>query len=486
MPIKRLYLDRNAARKFGVIAHWPFSDPKQSPMDVVAGVLVSSFNGATKYGQSNKAGAMAFSSTASGGFLRAATETKLGVSGKISVSFWSYQSSLNASGAVIVCRGSPVLLDINYEVFFNSSGNLVFQFQAGGSYQSATSTATDSTGKWYHHTIVVDESASTKIRFYRNGILASTPTYPAASLTNTGTREFVIGNLNYNGSPFGIIGRLRDLSIHNIALTAAQVATMYSRDDWLIKARRIPAFASVSGANTVAPSSGAITYTGNAPTISQGTAHAVAPSAGAIVYTGNVPTVTAGVTHTVSPSTGSVTYTGNTPAVSQPRTVAPSSGAVTYTGNTPTVVQTGPQTVAPSSGTIVITGNIPTVSNGAQSPILGGANPWARWVKDRRKIEAELRKARDDELDAVLREIEAEAPAVVAKVRRAAKAPESTRPAGLATAMANDASIIDYDAIRNRYTRQIARAIERVVDAEFKRARDQDNDAALMLLLLAA
>ena len=95
--------------------------------------------------------------------------------------------------------------------------------------------------------------------------------------------------------------------------------------------------------NEVNPSSGALRFTGYAPTIARTTNQWVAPTTGAFRFTGYAPTIE---------RTGSIE-------------VIPQSGALRFTGYMPVVVVSagGNQTIEPASGALRFTGYAPTVEN---------------------------------------------------------------------------------------------------------------------------
>ncbi len=127
-----------------------------------------------------------------------------------------------------------------------------------------------------------------------------------------------------------------------------------------------------SGGTTVAPSKGALTFTGKQPSIAQTANQTIAPAKGALVLTGKQPTVSQGANQTVAPSKGAITFTGKQPTVTQTanQTVAPSKGALTFTGKQPTVSQDSGTVVAPSKGTLTFQGGIPSITQTANQIIV--------------------------------------------------------------------------------------------------------------------
>ena len=173
-------------------------------------------------------------------------------------------------------------------------------------------------------------------------------------------------------------GLLDELTIFNGAFTDADAAR-YFDDPWqgITDAKPRIFAVSVAGSVSVAPSTGAVTITGPAPTIGQ--PQTVAPSTGAVAFTGFAPSVVQA--QNIGPSTGAIAFSGFSPSIAQPQSVAPGVGAITFTGFAPSVTQiqgispaavavlisgfapaiSQPQTVAPAAGAFAVTGFAPSI-----------------------------------------------------------------------------------------------------------------------------
>lgn len=114
---------------------------------------------------------------------------------------------------------------------------------------------------------------------------------------------------------------------------------------------------------SVSPGTGAITYTGIAPTASSTSNTFASPGTGEIVYTGIAPTAFSSDNQSAEPGTGAIAYTGQAPTVSitENQVAAPGTGQIAYDGQAPTIDITEHQFAAPGTGQISITGIAPTV-----------------------------------------------------------------------------------------------------------------------------
>jgi hypothetical protein len=116
--------------------------------------------------------------------------------------------------------------------------------------------------------------------------------------------------------------------------------------------------AGVGGGVTVAPTSGAVNFTGQAPSLTIPVT--LAPITRSVQFSGQTPTIT--IPLTVAPSSGSVAFSGQTPTLTIPVGIAPSSGTVAFAGQAPTL--SIPLAITPTGGTISFTGGTPVLDLG--------------------------------------------------------------------------------------------------------------------------
>jgi len=113
--------------------------------------------------------------------------------------------------------------------------------------------------------------------------------------------------------------------------------------------------ASSGTTTTLAPTVGAVSYSGNASSLS----FALAPSVGAVTYAGNTPALA----KMLSPSSGSVTYDGYAPNVMNSFVLVPSTGSMTFSGEAPALTFD----LLPTEGMLIYGGNAPSLGGLATS-----------------------------------------------------------------------------------------------------------------------
>lgn len=114
----------------------------------------------------------------------------------------------------------------------------------------------------------------------------------------------------------------------------------------------------------VAPGTGALAISGNAPGVTRTAHQSLTPATGALALAGHAPSVAQSDHRTVATGTGALVITGHAPGVTQSAagTVTPGTGQLTITGHAPAVGQTTTLSLVPAPGALAVTGNAPTVS----------------------------------------------------------------------------------------------------------------------------
>lgn len=234
---------------------------------------------------------------------------------------------------------------------------------AGTAYEraySANATAT-STGPVV---LSVTVNSGSSVDLYWNGVLDNGSGTSSTSGTPAFDR-FAIGGVDRGTDVFADTGNNVLLGFVTSKGWRAQDHFNYAKNPWQVfRPTEVPVKAPAAGGTTVAPSKGALTFTGYVPTVTRTDNQTVAPAKGALAFTGKVPTVTRTDNQTVAPAKGALTFTGYVPTVTQDSgtVIAPSKGALTFTGKVPTITQTANQIIVPSKGALTFTGKIPTVT----------------------------------------------------------------------------------------------------------------------------
>jgi len=123
---------------------------------------------------------------------------------------------------------------------------------------------------------------------------------------------------------------------------------------------------------TAAPSVGAVTVAGFAPTVSAGSGGVDAtalPSVGAVTATGAAPTVSAG--SSAASNAGTVTVTGLTPSAAAGSGAAAGLGTISVAAAAPSVSTSG--TASPGLGAVSVSGAAPTISAGSTASLSVGS-----------------------------------------------------------------------------------------------------------------
>jgi hypothetical protein len=187
------------------------------------------------------------------------SNSRLQITGDMTISFWVYRSNTTSDWTRLVGKGSSMTArnygvwtgpGIGYKILFQ-------QYNAGGSsvldLQGATALAQNT---WYHVACTISGSTAS---IYVNGVLDAQTTRSGTPGTNTDPVTF-----GYAGIHTYFNGNLDDVRIYNRALSAADVSTL--------GAGRLPAYSSV-----VHSLSNALTTTGDftllSGTLSNGTSN---------------------------------------------------------------------------------------------------------------------------------------------------------------------------------------------------------------------
>ena len=146
------------------------------------------------------------------------------ITGKLTLSAWINPTSINATypGEIIEKRNDDAS-EMNYGMWLWNDGTLNFHF-FDSDYRIFNSTGTVSLSTWTYVTIVVDESAPTKLSMYLNGSLDSTPAYTGSMVSRTSPLH--IGSGPY-GDSYQFKGSLDEVRISNVAQSPNWVWACY-------------------------------------------------------------------------------------------------------------------------------------------------------------------------------------------------------------------------------------------------------------------
>jgi len=130
----------------------------------------------------------------------------------------------------------------------------------------------------------------------------------------------------------------------------------------------------------VLPPAGSLSLTGFVPTVSVSGNQTVQVPAGSLTLAAQIPTVIASANQVVAPPAGSLSLTGLVPSValSDNQLVATPAGSLSLTGLAPTVVTTQNQFISLPAGSLSLTGLSPTVIGAVVPPVITGSTPAGR------------------------------------------------------------------------------------------------------------
>ena len=210
-------------------------------------------------------------------------------------------------------------------------------------------------------------SVGKTLKYYLNGNLVQTvfhtrdPTSPSSSRLVLFSARDALAN-------YGSDGKIYLVSIQNYQRSDSDVLHTH-KNVWreFADKKQVLYFDTAAGGATVAPSTGAVSFAGSAPTISQ--PQTVAPGAGAEVYAGQVPEISQAAS--VRPDAGAVSFAGSAPTISQPQTLATVTGSVVLEGLAPAVTQG--VSVSPGAGSEVVLGYVPALIQGSGVQPVDGA-----------------------------------------------------------------------------------------------------------------
>lgn len=234
------------------------------------------------------------------------------------------------------------------------------------------------TGSGAEHIFAYTWDGASTVLLYVDGVLQT-----GVSDNRANFSQPTINAISGKSATAGFIkGAVRDVRIYDGALTATEVANVYTSaavfadgSDQKFWSNGLPLaplssaadpsgqkywhnglpmaglfVASSTSTTTLAPTVGAVTVTGQTPTIGRG----LSPAVGAIALSGQSPALTTAL----APATGAISISGQAVTVSQGTGLAPSSGLTTITGQAPAITTAE----TPATGTISLAGQQPALT----------------------------------------------------------------------------------------------------------------------------
>lgn len=300
-------------------------------------------------------------------------------------SFWDISATYGivSDGPVPLTFNLLTMADGTSPTRYIRFGTNGYDVRNGGSRGLYTGGVAHEGGDSLNLSLVFEGTASQKL--YRNGAFEASTTNNVA---NASCDSFTINSMLDSSPVDGVVWTCAMAYYLRAPLDSEQIASLHENPYQILKPRRkywvLP---TAAGGTTVTPPTGAITYTGFAPTVTAtdnqivdvpvgavtltgyaptvtiGDAVEVEIPAGAITYTGLAPTVTASDNQSIEVATGSVSYTGFAPTVTvgNPVEITVPTGAVSYAGDVPTVTTTENQVIEVSTGAVTYTGLAPSV-----------------------------------------------------------------------------------------------------------------------------
>jgi hypothetical protein len=286
-------------------------------------------------------------------------------SGQFTVEGWGY---FTAAPSGVQALASLWGGSSNLGWFFGIvSASLSFTYSTTGSdFPNVSAGYTPTLNTWIH--LAADRDASNVLRVYANGVVIASAAVSSTLFASTQT--CAIGNDHTNTRAFP--GYLDDVRVTKGVARyggAFTPPTAAFPDSGVTNSSAAPAsgavaftgFAPTPVANSaVFPAVGAITFVGFVPTPVNNAA--VTPGAGALAFTGYAPSIAL----TATPAAGAISFTGFAPTPLANIVVSPASGAITFTGFAPREDEDS----EPGAGAIIITGFAPTpIALAASAPM---------------------------------------------------------------------------------------------------------------------
>ena len=161
--------------------------------------------------------------------VRVSDNAALRITQKITLSAWVNPVASNSNGGLVLQKRNATDggAGENYAMWLVSLHPYFEAQNPNGTYNSVTATGAVSTNTWSLVTIVIDETAGTKIRFYINGVQDSTPAYPS-SMPAGNTDPLQFSSYGQLSGIYYLDGSMDEVRISNIPRSADWIKTEYN------------------------------------------------------------------------------------------------------------------------------------------------------------------------------------------------------------------------------------------------------------------
>ncbi|MBI5775014.1 MAG: immunoglobulin domain-containing protein, partial [Verrucomicrobia bacterium] len=204
----------------GLVAWW---SAEGNAVDVVGGNNGQAF-GPVAY-TSGKAG-QAFLFNGSSSYVQVPSSAALKTAGPFSVEAWVYYDRIPSNACAIAVKGPDGEVPLDWDFEIHSLRKLRANLNINGSWVNLTCATTLATNTWHHVAMVYDGSA---LRCYLNGVQDGLLGVSGAVQTSDNpVRIGAYAPVNGQGSWNFFSGGIDELSLYSRALTAAEVAGIYS------------------------------------------------------------------------------------------------------------------------------------------------------------------------------------------------------------------------------------------------------------------
>lgn len=145
--------------------------------------------------------------------------------GDFSITGWIYRTTDSGTREQLVSKRGSNSTDPGYRVTIDSNDFIVADISDGDAATAATGTTAIALNTWYHFVASYDRDAN--LNLYVNGILEKANSITAHQATLTNALKFTIG-APPGGADQWFAGRIDDVRVYSIALSAAQALQVYS------------------------------------------------------------------------------------------------------------------------------------------------------------------------------------------------------------------------------------------------------------------
>jgi hypothetical protein len=140
----------------------------------------------------------------------------------LTIAAWVRVDAFASASRAIASKYGSGTGDNQYILYVNSSGKLVCEVGDSGGVDRATGATTVTTSAWLHTVGRKNGVGASALQVFLNGVTDATAS-SNRSIQDT-TDNFVIGNGQANAFPFD--GRIAEVALWNVALTAAEIAAL--------------------------------------------------------------------------------------------------------------------------------------------------------------------------------------------------------------------------------------------------------------------